>query len=266
MDSALPIAAYNWAMAFHPPPLLFLLLVIPVAFALRALQKGVSRDRAAALQAEALKLGFSFEGDRDLAPLLKATLLGPGHPPTNDAPMLTTALFTEGDERSKFANVMTGNRDGVRVNLFDYTLVGLAPQGNRPFQQTVAAFSKAGICLPEFRIRPVETADKIWDAVTREKSKVETDPEFSRRYILYGALDDRASDDKLQSLFTPPLRTFLKSLDPRETWTIEGIADTLVLYTFSTLIPPSEIGAFFDRAAWIANNFLNLVGSTAPKN
>jgi len=248
-------------MAFHPAPLLFLLLVIPVAFALRALQKGVSRDRAAALQAEALKLGFSLEGDRDLAPLLKATLLGPEHPPTNDAPMLATALFTEGDERSKFANVMTANRDGMRVSLFDYTLLGLAPQARHFIQQTVAAFSRAGISLPEFRIRPVEATDRIWDAVTREKSKVETDPEFSRRYVLYGALTDRTFDNKVQSLFTSPLRIFLKSLDPRETWTIEGIADTLVLYTFSTLIPPSEIGAFFDRAAWIATNFFALVAA-----
>lgn len=223
-----------------PPILLYALPAAAIGglFAIRAIQKHLARKRADALRTEALGLGLSFEGpewtERSPAPPLQTALFGKGHSP-------------------QFRNVMTGSRNGLQVSIFDYTFAESGGKSTRYYRQTVGAFSKPGAYLPHFEMRPSGVADKVWDALAHKNIHFESDPEFSQRYVLGGAVNDR-----VQSLFTPALRVFLKGFEPHEKWRMEGTGDTLILYRFAKRASPAELGTFLDQTSSIATSFFDL--------
>lgn len=202
-----------------------------------------------ALRAEALGLGFTFEAE------------GWAHP--GDAPLLETSLFGVGWRGRRdlpFTNLMTSSQKGLKVNIFDYTYFTGGRKNARVYRQTVGAFSKAGVHIRCFELRPSGITDKIWGTLEHKNIDFETDPEFSRRYVLRGALDD-----EVKAFFTLPLRAFLESLDPNEKWHIEGNGDTLVVYRFKQRTPPAEFRTFYEQTTSIASSFFDLVTPTTIK-
>jgi len=221
-------------------PTLFALpaTVVGGLFAIWAIRKHLVRKRADALRTEALGLGLSFEGDewteRSRAPLLETALFGKGHSP-------------------EFRNVMTGSCNGLKVSMFDYSFAEGSGRSTQYYRQTVGAFSKPSAYLPYFEMRPSGAFDTVWDGLAHNNIHFESDPEFSRRYVLRGALND-----KVQSLFTPALRAFLEGVEPHEKWRIEGTGDTLILYRYAKRTSPAELRTFLDHTSSIAAGFFGL--------
>jgi len=201
------------------------------------------------LRAKALELGLNFQPE--------------GWTDSRDEPLLETPLFGQGWRGQRdlpFTNLMTSSQNGLKINIFDYTYFIGGGKDTRVYRQTVGAFSKAGVHLPYFELRPAGFIDEIWDTLGHKNIHFEADPEFSRRYVLRGALDD-----KVIAFFTPSLRSFLESLDPHDKWHLEGNADTLVLYRFKQRTPPPELRTFYEQTTSIATSFFDLVTPTNIK-
>lgn len=222
-------------------------LVVSTLFGVWAFQKSRSRRRTEQLQAQAQALGFNFEGEgwtnRRLAPPLETALFSKGHTP-------------------QFKNVMTGNLGGLKVSIFDYVFVEGSGRGTRRCGQTVGAFSKSDVYFPYFELQPSGILEKLsgdltqlWGDLTHKTIHFDSDPDFSKHYVLRGALND-----KVRAFFNPTLRSFVKTIDPHEKWRIEGSGETLILYRYAKKVPPTEMRMFVDQAILIANSFLALSG------
>jgi hypothetical protein len=216
------------------------LFAIVFVLVMMALQKVVSGKRTKALTEEAPRLGLAFIGDKWTG--------------EHSAPHLQTALFGRGRGK-EFKNIMCGSRDGFRVNLFDYSfVVRSGGRSSTTYYQTVACFSKDSLSLPTFELRPCGIVDKVWDALAHKNIHFDSDPDFSRRYVLRGALEDQ-----VRSLFGPGLLEFAERIAPEEKWHIEGDADTLIVYRLSKKVSPEALQIFLDQTATLASGFLGQV-------
>src|ERR1017187_4965542 len=101
-------------------------------------------------------------------------------------------------------------------------------------------------------MRPSGMVDKVWDALVHRNIHFESNPEFSRRYVLRGALRNRVC-----LLFTPALLAFLEGLDPQKKWRIEGAGETLFLYRHAKKTPPAELRMLVDDTSSLASGFFD---------
>ena len=197
-----------------------------------ALRRTLSRKRTQALANAATEMGFTFDGE-------------------TRTPYLQTALFGKGHSR-KFENVMTGDRAGFIVRLFDYSFTMGSGRRQQTYTQTVANFSKEHVSLPYFELRPANMLSRAWDAITHKNIHFDADPEFARRYVLQGALPD-----KVREFFTPGLISFLDGFDAHEKWHIEGVGGSLVVYRSDKKTPPEQMRTFLEQTSQIATTFLS---------
>ena len=228
--------------AFAPPasgttaapvaPFEFAALAAAGLLSVWAFRRKLSRKRSQALANAAVEMGFTFDGE-------------------TRTPYLQTPLFGKGSSH-KFENVMTGDRAGFVVRLFDYSFTVGGGKSQQTYTQTVANFSKQHVSLPYFELRPASILARAWDAMAHKNIRFETDPEFSRRYILQGALPD-----KVREFFTPSLISFLDGLDLHEKWHIEGVGGTLVIYRSDQKTPPAQMRAFLEQTSQIAATFFS---------
>lgn len=130
--------------------------------------------------------------------------------------MLETALFGRGRDH-QFQNILSGQRDDSRVSVFDYSFLEGGGRRAYRYAQRVATFSRSGAYLPCFELRPADTLHKGWNALAHKNIRFDSHPEFSRRYVLKGALED-----KVRALFTPGLLSFLDTLNVDGKRHIEG--------------------------------------------
>jgi hypothetical protein len=234
------------AQSVWPAFFVFAVVLVAVVLAVWAFLQRLNRKRTEALRAEALGLGLNFEGE--------------GWVNRNNQPLLTSGLFSRGADR-QFTNVMTGSQNRLSINIFDYSFLEGGGKGpGRYYRQTVGVFSKSSVHLSYFELRPSTIVDRIGDALTHENITFQEDTEFSRRYVLRGALND-----KVRSLFTPSLRAFLERLDRGEKWHIDGTGHTLVIYRFARRTPPADLRVFLDQTTSLASSFFDLMGSAAPE-
>jgi hypothetical protein len=102
--------------------------------------------------------------------------------------------------RGRFSNVMTGSSGGLQISLFDYTY----PVGKSSITQTLATFSQ-DLPLPLFALRPESFFDRIGDAIVHNDIDFDSNPDFSKRYLLKSP--DEAGT---RGLFTPGLLAYLE--------------------------------------------------------
>jgi len=202
-----------------------------------------ARKRTQALAAIALQTGFNFEGNKWNDPAAGENL--------------KTALFTKGRSHT-FRNIMTGTSGGFPVSVFDYSYVVGYGRSQRTCAQTVAAFSKMGLQMPDFAMEPKGLMGKIGEVFTHKNINFEHCPEFSRNYQL------RSSDqDRTRELFNPALLSFLESLDRKKNWSLEGSADRLIIYHAGKKSKPQELLFFLEEATALAGSFLTLRSAKA---
>ena len=208
-----------------------------------AISAALARKRTQALTEVALQSGFNFEGNKWNDP-------GKGE-------SLQTALFTKGRSRT-FRNIMTGSSSGLPVSVLDYSYVVGYGRSQRTCAQTVAVFSGTGLHMPEFAMEPKGLMGKIGEAFTHKNITFDHYPEFSRNYQLRGP-----DQDRIRGLFNPALLSFLETLDRKKNWSLEGSADTLIIYHAGTKTKPQELRTFLEEATALASTFLRLSAAKA---
>jgi len=219
---------------------------IGIGVSVWAIKRALVRRRTEGWKTAAQDMGFTFDGedwtDRKRAPVLESALFGKGH-------------------GGEYKNITTGSRDGLRVSLFDYSYTVGGARAASNIVQTVGAFSKDSVSLPYFEMWPSDTLDRVWDKVAHKSMHFESNPEFTRHYFLQSP-----SEDRVRSLFTPGLLSFLEQINPEAKWTIEGSDDTLILYHPKWSIAPAEVRSFLDRASSIASSFFSLANCPVEKS
>jgi hypothetical protein len=208
------------------------------------------KKRTQAMAAMAQTIGFKFEGSEWCDP--------------SRAERMTTALFEKGHGK-RFRNIMTGIFAGFDTSLFDYSFTSGTGEGSKTQTQSVVVFSQ-DLPLPRFELRPEGLLDVIGNALTHKDIKFSSHPQFSGRYVLRGA-----EEEKVRELFTPELLTFLEGLPPdylgpapEAKWQIEGDRGALVLYRRDLTVAPEEVRPFLEGASSIAKTFFNCCGLKKP--
>jgi hypothetical protein len=147
---------------------------------------------------------------------------------------------------------MTRASGGLQVSLFDYTYA----VGKATATQILAAFTQ-DLPLPPFALRPENFLDRIGDALQHNDIDFDSNPEFSRRYLLCSP--DEANTRRL---FTPSLLAYLGQIQTN--WNIEATGPTLILYRGAMLANPSDLPAFLDETSRIARTFFASEGLREP--
>jgi hypothetical protein len=226
-------------------PVVGLTVVGTIVAAIAMTRLFLARKRRQALQSAAVQIGFAFEGDdwtdSKSAPFLDGPFLTAGRDPT-------------------FKNIMTGAKDGLRVSLFDYSFTTGFGRGSRTTTQTVAAFSRSGASIPSFELRQSGFFDKVGDAFTHKNIQLDSDPEFSKAYVLQGVVPD-----EVRALFTPSLTSRLVHLDPNTEWHLDGLGDTLLVYRIGRKADPSDLRSFLDHTSAFATSFFGIASLKASQ-
>jgi hypothetical protein len=198
-----------------------------------------AKRRTKALIALAPTIGFTFEGD-DWGDLTRA-------------PRLQMPLFDRGHSQ-RFRNIMRGHFAGFDASLFDYWYTTGGGKSSHTWTQTVVAFTQ-DLWMPVFELRPEGVLDRVADVFTHKDIDFDSNPEFSRRYLLRGAEVDR-----VRELFAPPLLTFLEGLSSGEKWRIEGDGYTLIVYRSDAIVSAEEIQPLLDQTSSMARTFFGSCG------
>jgi hypothetical protein len=185
-----------------------------------------SKKRTRELTEVAQRIGFQFIGSGS----------GPSFPSQPKISMLQRT-------RGRFNNVMTGSSGGLQISLFDYSY----PAGKSSVTQTVVSFSQDKQ-LPSFALRPENFLDRIGDALVHNDIDFDSNPEFSKRYLLKSP--DEAG---VRRLFTPSLLTYLEQLQTN--WYVEGTGPLLIVYHGGRTVNPSDLPVFLEETSRIARTF-----------
>jgi hypothetical protein len=194
-----------------------------------------TRKRTRELTEVAQRIGFQFTGNGS----------GPSFPPQPKISMLQRT-------RGRFSNVMTGSSGTLQISLFDYSY----PAGKTSVSQTVASFSQDQQ-LPSFALRPENFLDRIGDALVHNDIDFDSNPEFSRRYLLKSPDEAGA-----RRLFNPSLLTSLEQF--QTSWCAEGTGPLLILYQSGRIVSPSDLPAFLEETSRIARTLFASEGLRKP--
>ncbi len=157
-----------------------------------------------------------------------------------------------------FKNVMTGNYAGMDVEIFDYSHSTGSAQNTSVTLQTVAVYTH-NVDFPVFALGPGGLAGKILAAVGHQNVEVTSDKEFLHHYSVRG--EDR---EKIKGLFSEPLISFVKQLNSKKPWQIEGSGNKLVVYRYSSEIKPAALKDFLQETSSIAQSFFAAAAANKP--
>jgi hypothetical protein len=195
-----------------------------------------ARKRTRDLTEVAQQIGFQFVGKNWTGPSLSS--------------QHKTSLLQR--TRGRFSNVMTGSSSELQISLFDYTY----PMGKSSVTQTLAAFSQDQK-LPPFALRPENLFDRLGDAIVHKDIDFDSNPEFSKRYLLKSP-----DETNTRRLFTPSLLTYLQQF--QTSWCVEGSGPTLLVYHGGRPVRPSDLPAFLEETSRIARTFFSSEGLRKP--
>ena len=189
--------------------------------------------RSKALKETAHQLNLTFEGE-DWSSSARV-------------PQLESPLFGKG-EKAEFQNIMSGVRDGMTTNFFDYSYKGTRSSTS----QTVAAFTQ-DIWLPTFEVAPVGIVGKLSVTGSSQSIQFDFDPGFSKRFRLLGP-----DEERVRKIFTRRVVSFLEEVDPKARWHFEGSDFTLILYRRGEMVKPADFSAFVQETTEMAKAFLGI--------
>lgn len=184
---------------------------------------------------------------KEIASRLDLTLERENWSGSSRAPQLESPLFEKGEEK-RFQNIMSGLRDGMTANFFDYSFRGKRSKTS----QTVAAFTQ-DVLLPTFEVAPLGIVGKLSGAASSQNIQFDFNPGFSKRFRLLGP-----DEDKVRKLFTRRILSFLEGIDSRARWHFEGSDFTLILYRRGEMVKPADFSAFVQETTEMAKAFLGI--------
>lgn len=215
-------------------------LALGITFSIRASIN--AKKRAQALQNFAQENGLEFAA-RDSGPAIDAQ----------------TALFDRGSAR-RFRNMMTGKWGGQEISAFDYQYTINTGKSSTTIVQTVAAFTRQ-LPLAWFELRPEGFLDRVGEVFVHRDIDFDSNPQFSRRYMLRGR-----DEDAVRTLFAPALLSYLEMLPAGDQLHVEGDGKTLFLYRSRVQVKVENMRAFLDEMSGIAGTFFSSCGKPISQN
>ena len=221
------------------------MLLMPVAmFGLFVISVAVgifrNKNRSKQMEAEAQALGFTFSHWSE----------------TLSACKIATPFFLKGS--AGFKNVMTGNYDGMNVEVFDYSHTSGSASNTSSTVQTVAAYTQ-NVDFPVFELGLGGLAGKIINALDHQNVDVTADKEFLHHYSVRGQ-----DKDRIKALFNESLISFVKQLDRKKAWRVEGAGQKLVIYRYARKTKPAALKDFFQETSPIAQSFFAAASANKP--
>ena len=213
-----------------------LALVVMLAITLAIRASASAKRRTAALQAFAQENGLDFAGEN----------------PTRTIDV-HTALFDRGSSR-RFRNIMNGKWGGLEVSLFDYQYTINTGESLATITQTVAAFVQ-NVSLPWFELRPEGFMDRVGEVFVHRDIDFDSNPVFSRRYMLRGK-----DQDAVRALFVPALLSYMEMLPAGDQLHIEAEGFTLLFYRAQAQVPAENMRSFLEEMSGVAGTFLSSCG------
>jgi hypothetical protein len=213
-----------------PSPTIAIVGIIVVALVI-AILKGKKRTKD--MEAVSNELGFTFtpKGERSIFSELS------GLP-----------LFSQGHSR-RVRNVLEGKDSGGPVTIFDYRYTVGGGKHSHTYRQTIIYFRSDTLTLPGFALRPESIFHRIGSALGYQDIDFETNPEFSRRYLLRG-VDETA----IRNLFTLEVLTYFETEKAGKVC-VEGNGKHLICYKAAKLIKPDDIRTELEEAKSILELF-----------
>jgi len=191
----------------------------------------LDRKRAEALARLAADLRLAFTPDGDETGLSEHAALH---------------LFSQGHSK-KIRNLMRGRVRDSDIAVFDYRYTVGAGKNRHTYSQTVISLHPQGRGLPAFSMRPEHVFHKIGSLVGYQDIDFETNPAFSKRYLLRGP--DEAA---VRNTFTMRVLMFFEA---EEGLCVEADGRTLIVYRHSKRIKPEDLREFIDTGMRIADLF-----------
>lgn len=155
-------------------------------------------------------------------------------------------LFHQGHSRRADC-VLIGEIAGQPVVLMDYTYVIGSGKGSASHPQTVAIFTQGGRGLPDFDLSPENLFHKIGQVFGYQDIDVESNEEFSRRYLLRGP-----DESAVRAAFGPEVVAFLAA---QPGWSIQAREGRLAVFRADHRAKPPTFPAFLADALRIAGTF-----------
>ena len=147
-------------------------------------------------------------------------------------------LFNQGHGR-KTRNMLSGRTEDVDIAIFGYRYKTGGGKHQQTHQQTVISFRSPQLSLPEFELRPEHMFHKIGQAFGYKDIDFDSNPVFSKRYILRGQ-----NEAAIRDLFTPEILAFF---DVQKGVSIEATNDRLIYYRASKRIKPEKVRSFMEE-------------------
>jgi hypothetical protein len=188
------------------------------------------KKRREALQRVADELGFTFS-QKDPGLLLRFAGMH---------------LFSQGHGQ-RITNVLQGEANGLRVDLFDYTFTIGGGKSSSTHRQTVVSFVLPDRDLPAFSLRPENTFHRIGAWFGYQDINFEDFPVFSKRYLLRGP-----DEPAIRKLFTPEVMTFYEGLTGVCT---EGAGCVLIFYRERHRVAPEQTRGFLEEGFGVLKVF-----------
>lgn len=222
-----------------------LMLLMPAAmFALFLISVVLSifrnKNRSKQMEAEAQALGLTFSHWSE----------------TLSASQIATPFFLKGS--AGFKNVMTGNYAGMNAEVFDYSHTSGRGSNTTVTVQTVAAYTQ-NVDFPVFALGLGGLAAKIIDALDHQDVDVTADKEFLHHYSVRGQ-----DKERIKALFNESLISFVKQLDRKKAWRVEGTGQKLVIYRYARKTKPAALKDFLQETSSIAQAFFAAASANKP--
>ncbi|MDX9722593.1 MAG: hypothetical protein RBU37_17735 [Myxococcota bacterium] len=209
-----------------------IVLVVLVGFGVIAvLQSHLKRKRMEAWQAQAVRMGFGFEGISRL-----------------EHEFHGFKLFSQGHGR-RSRNVLRGQFQGVTTIVGEYLYTTGSGKNRHRHRQTVFIFENPSYALPHcFLRRESRLFDSLGKLFGGQDINFEEDPEFSKAFVLQGA-----DEDAVRMLFDWELRKGFMAQRGRSLQ-FEAYGRTLVVH-WGIVVSPESIESQLQEAYQLMSLF-----------
>ncbi|HSK18926.1 MAG TPA: hypothetical protein VK912_07285 [Longimicrobiales bacterium] len=221
-------------------PLLLILGAGGVVTGVFVLVKRAERERTAALQAAAVRLGWTWRGEV----------------PSTAIPDLDRfELFTQGRRRT-LTNLITSPAGDPRALLFDYAYTTGGGNSQSRHNQTVFYAVSDGMQLPRFSLRPQHFFHSIAKAFGYQDIDLEKRPTFSDMFVLRG--DDEAA---VRTVFDDAVAEFFES---HAGVCAAGVGRELLYWRPDRRASGADVQAFVTEGMELADRFSGPRERTSP--
>ena len=207
--------------------LILLLFIVAIPF----LIVWVAARRRKAMEAAARQFGWTYSAE------------APGYAEQ----FAIYSLFGQGRNR-KALNVLTGQRDGVPVEVFDYEHTSHSSASSKKTSHTIVHVDLAALALPTFAAYPETVAEKLAAAVGMQDIDLPEHPVFSGQFVLRGP--DEAA---VRARFVDPVPDVFSA---NHGVSAEGGGTHLFVYHEGRLAPPDQLQVLLTEATGIVRAFL----------